>query len=901
MSYVSHVAVVSTRHDPLRHQGSLLMRRLPALLLSLVLAMTLMPTAAFAHGAMADPGEVTVGPGSEFASWTGETFTSANVAGCPGSNDDANIVCDYLKLQVAVDNGFWDNRTGGIEIVLNWENETDDFDFVVLDSERRTVGSAETGGKPERVFIEKPVGLYEIEVQPYTVANSSYEGTITFTSEEVDPNAPRLDFSEALSDQPCIDGLSAGVFPCEGLDLASFTPLANLGAVASGDEGSDIWGWTDPDTGAEIAIMGLTNGTTFVDVTDPKAPQMLAFLDNPSLMPSIWHDIKIIGNIAYIVSESNLHQLQIVDLTRLRDVGPDAGTIEADSTLEFTGDAHNLAANEETGRLYSVGTNACDGGPVVYDTNDDPLNPTLLGCIQEDGYTHDAQCVVYNGPDAEHQDKEICVNSNEDTLTVVDVTSVGLLGQDTVQLSRTGYTNAKYSHQGWFTEDQRYFLLGDELDEQQVEDENGDVLHLPTTTYIWDMADLDAPVLLNNFEHETTVIDHNLYVLGDKAYMSNYTAGLRVQDLGRIGQGQLDEVAWFDTYPTVIDANDDGLEDATFNGSWSNYPYFESGNIIVTGINEGLFIVSPSEASAGTAGVTRLAGQNRFETAVEISKSAFSPGVDTVYVATAAGFADALTGGPLAAVNDAPILLVGNDTIPEATRAEIVRLQPGRIVILGGEVAVTKQVEDQLAPLVAGNVTRIAGADRFETSALIAQAFPNEVDVVGVATGLDFPDALAGGAVAAAYDAPILLTRPEALPAVTAATIKDLAPTTIRVLGGTQAVANEVAVELGTFTSEPVLRVFGADRFATAANIVALFPEVPTTVYIATGLDFPDAVAGTPAAAKDGAPLLLVRKNEIPAATAQILDAIKPTRIVVLGGLVAIDAAVEAQLASYLG
>ena len=863
------------------------MRRLASLFLTVLLAVVLAPTAALAHdAAQADPDSITVDGDNTFASWSGGTYAvPVTFAGCPGPGSGSDV-CDYLTLTVAVDGQFWSDLDGGVTITIA-NDDGADFDLTVYDGDGTEIATSETAGDdPETIFLSEPAGTYTIEVTPWLVEGpSTYEGSVMLEAEEAANGggpAPTLD--DVIIDEPCVDGMSANLFPCDGFDLAAFIPITTLGARADGDEGSDVWGWTDPDTDREYAIMGIDNGTTFVDVTDPFAPVVLGFMDNPSPTPSIWHDYKIIGNFVYAVAESNAHDLQIVDLTRLRDLdGDEVATIEPDATLDLVpGDSHNLAVNEDSGRIYSVGTNACDGGPLVYDVDSNggtPTDPAMLGCIAEDGYTHDAQCITYDGPDADHTGKEICVNSNEDTLTVVDATEVGLAGQDTEQLARMPYENASYSHQGWFTEDRRYFLLGDELDEQDHD--------LPTTTYIWDMTDLDAPVLVNNFEHDNTSIDHNLYVKGDLVYMSNYTSGLRLMDLSRVDEGILTPRAFFDVFP-----RDD---EPTFDGTWSNYPYFDSGTIVVSGY-QGMWLLKPSGAAGG---VERLAGDDRIATAVEISKATFDTGVDVAYVATGFGFADALTGGPLAAANDAPILLTEPTTLSAATRAELARLQPGRIVVLGGEAAVSADVANDLATLTDGEVSRLAGDDRYGTAAAIAGAYPDAVDGFAVATGQDFPDALAGGALAAALGQPILLTEPTTLPAATVEVLDGVQVDDITVLGGDQVVSNAVAVRLADYAT--VSRLSGADRFDTMRAIVDAFPTAPETVYVTTGFGFADAVAGIPAVAADDAALVLVGRDEIPAAADAVLSKLSPSRIVVLGGPAAVSVGVEDALAAYLG
>ena len=169
-----------------------------------------------------------------------------------------------------------------------------------------------------------------------------------------------------------------------------------------------------------------------------------------------------------------------------------------------------------------------------------PTSPTSEGCFSADGYTHDAQCVNYSGPDSTHQGKEICFNSNEDTLTIVDVTNKSA----PVQLSRTGYSGSAYTHQGWLTEDQAYFLMDDELDEKN------DPTVTNTRTFMWHVSDLDAPTVIGFHDSTTTAINHNQYVKGNYTYQSNYRAGLRILDITDIANGNLIEEAFFDVYPS---------------------------------------------------------------------------------------------------------------------------------------------------------------------------------------------------------------------------------------------------------------------------------------------------------------------------------------------------------------
>ncbi len=363
---------------------------------------------------------------------------------------------------------------------------------------------------------------------------------------------------------PCSGGF-ADVYPCQNVDLLAVMPTNTIG----GGSGNDIWGWTDPQTGKEYALMGRTSGTSFIDISDPENPVYLANLPAPT-SNSTWRDIKTFDDHAFVVSEANNSGMQVFDLTRLRNINNPPITVNADAQYTGFSRAHNIVINEDSGFAYGVGTNTCSGGLHMVDINN-PTNPQNAGCVSSDGYTHDAQCVNYTGPDPDHQGREICVNSNEDTVTVFDVTNKS----NAVMLSRTGYPGTGYTHQGWLTEDHQYFLLDDELDESF----NGN----NTRTRIWDMTNLDAPVIIGIYDAATAAIDHNQYIHQGKAYQANYRAGLRILDTTQIASGNLSEIGFFDIYP----ANNS----ASFNGAWSVYPFFASGSIIVSGIEQGMFVV----------------------------------------------------------------------------------------------------------------------------------------------------------------------------------------------------------------------------------------------------------------------------------------------------------------------
>lgn len=368
---------------------------------------------------------------------------------------------------------------------------------------------------------------------------------------------------------PCENGFAAE-FPCNGYDLWGTITLTQFSATSA----NDIWGWTDTTTGKEYALVGLDNGTAFVDISDDE-PIYLGKLPSAS-GSSPWRDVKVYQNYAFVVAEASGHGMQIFDLTKLRDVANPPQTFIADQRYTGIGSAHNVVINEEMGFAYPVGTarnDAFNGGVHFIDIHD-PLNPIGVGGYGTNGYTHDAQVISYSGPDADYAEREIFIGSNENQIAIVDITDKTA----PTEISTISYNQLGYTHQGWFTENQRYFILGDELDEVDF--------GFNSRTLVFDLQDLDNPVLHTTYTGPTPAIDHNGYVLGDEFFIANYTAGLRVLDISQIENEVITEKAFFDTFPS---------NDATnFNGVWSVYPYFESGKIIINDINSGLFIVKKS-------------------------------------------------------------------------------------------------------------------------------------------------------------------------------------------------------------------------------------------------------------------------------------------------------------------
>ncbi len=370
---------------------------------------------------------------------------------------------------------------------------------------------------------------------------------------------------------PCQNGM-ANIYPCEQIDLLAHMPLAELG----GGSGSDLWGWVDPVTAAEIVLYGRSTGVTFVDITDPVRPRIIATLPTLGTGNSLVRDIKVIADHAVIVSEAGGDGLQIIDLNQLRTL--DSGTaVTLTATAHYTSfeKAHNVVANEETGFVYVVGVRGqCDSGLLAFDMTV-PTQPVLTACFADDNYIHDAQCEIYRGTDADYVGRELCFLSSIQNFSIIDVTDKANIHF----ITSIAYPGATISHQGWLTEDHRHFLMGDEGDERN----NGH----NTRTYVWDLADLDALALPTWFETDAPSLDHNLYINGDYAYLANYNSGVYIYDIGRLSEGgNAVQVGRFDLYP-----EDDLLN--YWHGAWTAYPFFPSGTLVASSLDDGLFILRP--------------------------------------------------------------------------------------------------------------------------------------------------------------------------------------------------------------------------------------------------------------------------------------------------------------------
>jgi choice-of-anchor B domain-containing protein len=383
-----------------------------------------------------------------------------------------------------------------------------------------------------------------------------------------------LAVSSLFSQTPCENGM-AGIYPCDNVDLMSTISLSELGGVQNMN---DIWGWTDSDSGREFALIGMRNGTSFVEVTDPVNPLVIGFLATATTN-SLWRDVKVFNDYAFVVSEAGGHGMQVFDLAELLiDYDEYPVVFEQSAYYDLFGRAHNIAINEASGYAYGIGTSTFSGGLHFVDISD-PLNPQVAGGFGADGYTHDAQIVNYTGPDGDYFEREIAFCCNEDAVTIVDVTDK----TDPVQISTLGYDFSAYTHQGWLTEDENFFIFNDEIDETSG--------FTPTTkTLIMDVRDLDNPVLHYEYLSSSTAIDHNLYTKGSLCYQSNYRSGLRILDIGNVFEQEISTLGFFDSQPM------DDFQD--YSGTWSNYAYFPSGTVIMSDMYTDFFILRPTLINA---------------------------------------------------------------------------------------------------------------------------------------------------------------------------------------------------------------------------------------------------------------------------------------------------------------
>ncbi len=377
----------------------------------------------------------------------------------------------------------------------------------------------------------------------------------------------------------------AGNYPCRNMDMLKFMTLEACGCDPAGNS-NDVWGWVSPTTGKEYAILGCSNVASFIDVTDPVNPQLIGTLPAHTVS-SLWRDVEAHENWLYVVSEADGHGMQVFDLTQLDGVTAPPVVFQESAYYGGFGHCHTVNVDQASGYVYAYGTNTFTGGLHIVDVSD-PLNPVLAGGYDGSGYTHDGFAWTYDGPDPDHQGQEIVIgcngrgNSDDDKLVFVDVTvktDCQLIGS----YDFGGAAQPGYFHQGWVTKNKKYFLMDDELDEMAL---GNNQQPYGTRTHIFNITDLDHVTYEGFYESTSQAIDHDLYVLDQFVYESNYRSGVRVIDAIHVADGQLSEVGFFDVYP------DNDL--TQYSGTWGNYPYLPSGILLATSMYDGMFILKPS-------------------------------------------------------------------------------------------------------------------------------------------------------------------------------------------------------------------------------------------------------------------------------------------------------------------
>ena len=363
---------------------------------------------------------------------------------------------------------------------------------------------------------------------------------------------------------PRRSGAGAIPFTSNNVQLVGWKPLADF--AGGNTSANDCWGYTSP-SGREYAVIGLSNGTGFVEITDPGNPVIVDFESGPS---SLWRAVKTHSTYAYAASEGG-GGIQVFNLANI-----DSGVVTLANTVTTGGNTtatHTLAVDNTSGFLYRAGGGSTQG--IVIYSLANPALPALVGSWMT-RYVHECQVLTWDVP-GPHFNKQIAFCYTEDgsgggnpRLTILDVTNKGSI----TQMSSVPYTGGAFSHQGWVTPDRTLLYMNDELDDGSF---GG------ARTRVFSLADLTAPVYLGNFPSGIVVpsIDHNLYIKGNRIYESNYRSGLRIFD--RTATPTSPTVyGFFDSYP------EDDLQD--FNSLWSNYPFFASGTIIGSDIEKGLWV-----------------------------------------------------------------------------------------------------------------------------------------------------------------------------------------------------------------------------------------------------------------------------------------------------------------------
>ncbi len=358
---------------------------------------------------------------------------------------------------------------------------------------------------------------------------------------------------------PAYSGSVDPVFPSQRTVRLSWMSSTDMIGVPT--DASDIWGYTSP-SGREFAIVGLQIGTAFVEITDPTNPRTVGVIGGAD---SAWRDMAVYQSYAYSINESG-DGIQVIDLSRIED-----GTVSLLRTVTDAGlsHGHNIFVNEDSGYAYVLGSNIARGGLLAVDLSN-PANPRLEPINWEVAYVHDVHVTTYKK--GRNKGREIAFAFTGGLgLHIIDVTDK----TNPTTLAHLKYENATYGHSGSLSANGRFLYVNDELDERS----NPEVDRM--TTYVVRVGNLERPVLTDTIAWDTSVIDHNSMIQGDRMYVSAYEGGLRVIDVEN--PRKLKARGYFDTYPES--------DNATFNGAWGVYAGFPSGNVIVSDLQRGLFVI----------------------------------------------------------------------------------------------------------------------------------------------------------------------------------------------------------------------------------------------------------------------------------------------------------------------
>ncbi|MBI5765492.1 MAG: choice-of-anchor B family protein [Planctomycetes bacterium] len=374
---------------------------------------------------------------------------------------------------------------------------------------------------------------------------------------DAEPAYPGPGWSSGQGGQPGV------TFPANGVQLLSWLTVTDFGSQNT--SGSTVEGYVSP-SGREYALMGISCGTGFVDVTDPTNPVIVGFVAGPC---SLWRDIRTYQDHAYAVSEGG-EGVQIIDLSQI-DAGivTYEGRITAPNAHQIS--SHTIEVNQQSGYLYRCGGGSTKGVKIYSLAN--PAAPAHVNTIFATRYVHECQVVTYDS--GTYAGREIAFMYNDTgsgggtpSLGIIDVTDK----MNPIEMSNYQYPGGGFSHQGWLSTDRQYVFLDDEFDENN--------LGIPTTTHVISVSNLSNPVQVATFTNGSPSIDHNQYVKGSRLFQSNYRSGLRIWDV--TNPTSPTEMAWFDTYPDNDSPN--------YNSLWDNYPYLPSGIILGSDIEKGLFI-----------------------------------------------------------------------------------------------------------------------------------------------------------------------------------------------------------------------------------------------------------------------------------------------------------------------